>query len=217
VAYPPEHGGMTFLAFALLGLGVPTLIVWLAVVQARKTRANFTQLADKLGLQVEAAQPTLGVFLTAPRARGLTDGRSAELYTFTKGSGKSRTQWCGLSVQLQVPAELSFDLTPQGFASKVAGWFGVKEITVGNARFDDAFFVRTNQPDLLPAALVPDIQGRLLAAQQAGAKGAFKLEKGALAYVEQGSFASPALCAHFVAAAEPLRDLALAAEVVAGK
>ena len=207
--------GMNGWIIALLVSGFAALIVWLGVVQARKTRENLRVLTEKLGLKLDTAEPALGIFPRAPRAQGVIDGRIMELYTFTRGSGKSQTHWCALRTRPQSAGAVEFDLSPQGLGSRVLGWFGVKEITVGHRAFDEAFFVRTNQPDLFGAALVPDIQARLLAAQQAGVRGTFKLEQGALTYTEQGSFSSEALCAHFAPAAELLRDLADAAEACA--
>jgi len=196
-------------------VGFVALMIWLGVVQARRTRDNLSRLAAKLGLKLEMAEPTLGFSLSAPRAEGVIDGRLLELYTFTRGEGKSRTHWCALRLRPEPATGVEFDLSPQGLGSRVLEWFGVKEITVGNRGFDDAFFVRTNQPDLFGAALVPDLQDKLLAAQRAGVRGTFKLEQGALTYAEQGSFASEAVCAHFEPAAEILRDLADVTEACA--
>jgi hypothetical protein len=205
---------MNALFAVLLGLGFMGFIIWRGLVQARQTHDNLRRLAEKLGLQVEATESSLGVFLTSPRAQGLVDGRALELYTFSKGSGKSRSTWCALRIRPALARAVEFDLSPQGLGSRVMGWFGVKEITVGQREFDAAFFVRTNEPALLTAALVPDIQAKLLAAQQAGVRGTFKLEKGELTYSEQGTFAADKLCAHFETAAAVLRDLADVAEVV---
>jgi hypothetical protein len=207
------NGGLIVLLF----VGLIALAVWLNVVQARQIRENLRSLTRKLGLKLDEAKPKLGIFWPAPRAQGVIDGRVMELYTFTKGARKSRTYWCGLRTRLQLDRGVEFDLSPQGPGCGLLEWFGVKEITVGNRAFDDAFFVRTNQPELCTAALVPDILAKLLAAQQTGVRGSFKLERGALTYTEQGSFSSAVLCTHFEAAVDLLRDLADAAEVVGRK
>ena len=41
----------------------------------------------------------------------------------------------------------------QGFTTRIMEFFGTKEITVGDAAFDAAWFVQTNQPEFLAAAL----------------------------------------------------------------
>jgi hypothetical protein len=205
--------GMNGVLTVMLVIGFFALIIWLNVVQARKTRENLRSLAGKLGLKLDEADPTHGVTWPAPRAQGSIDGRVMELYTFSTGAGKSRKLWCGLRTRLQLKRDLEFELSPQGPGSGLLEWFGVKEITVGNQAFDDAFFIRTNQRELLTAALVPEIQARLLAAQQTGVRGAFKLERGALTYYERGSFSSLEQCANFETAAPVLRDLADAAEI----
>lgn len=206
---------MNLVFFVLTGSGLAALVLWLGMRHLRKTRENVQRLAAQLGLTPDF-DPAESGFFSEFGAQGLVDGRATELYTFTKGSGKSRTHWCGLRVRPRAGTALEFDLSPQGMGSKVLGWFGVKEVTVGDRTFDDAFFVRTNEPDLLRAGLVPDLQARLLAGRQAGLRGTFKLEAGVLTYVEKGTFNSDELCARFGHAADIIRPLADLAEVVDG-
>jgi len=106
----------------------------------------------------------------------------------------------------------------QGFTTRIMEFFGTKEITVGDAAFDAAWFVQTNQPEFLAAALVPEIRARGMAALAARAKGSFSLKDGAVRYAEQGTLASAVQLArleqqvpllHYLA---DLTDVAAAAE-----
>ena len=95
-------------------------------------------------------------------------------------------------------------------------FFGSKEITVGDPVFDAAWFVRTNEPDFLSAALVREIRGKFMAALAGGAKGSFALKDGAVCYAERGGFYSAPLTRRLEQQVPLLRDLADLAEVFAG-
>ncbi len=100
--------------------------------------------------------------------------------------------------------------------SKLMEMFGVKEIQVGDPALDAAWFVRTNQPDFLAAALVPSIRARLLAEPAIGRSARYKLEQGPVHYAEQGSLATPAVLERLERQLPLLQELADVAEVFAG-
>jgi hypothetical protein len=106
--------------------------------------------------------------------------------------------------------DMTCSITRQGFGTRVLQLFGAKEITVGNREFDDAWFVQTNQPDFLRAALLPELQQKFRPF-----RGAFKLEQGLVTYTEQGLIANEASRIRFGQATELACDLADLAEVQA--
>ncbi|HEX2854591.1 MAG TPA: hypothetical protein VHO24_15275 [Opitutaceae bacterium] len=190
------------------------LIIWLAVTSAKKTAVRFQQLATNLGLTLEPARVTLGIFHSAPRASGERRGKKMELFTYTTGSGKSRTSWCAISAQPRADGGLTFGLSRQGFGSKIAQLFGSREIQVGDPAFDDTWFIQTNRPDFFGAALLPEMRARLThATRNASRGGSFKLEHGKVVYAEVGSFHDEMRCARFESVAEVICDLADVAEV----
>lgn len=190
------------------------VIIWLVVVHARKTRDRLHAFAARAGLRL-TEQTVLG-FTSVESLDGEQHGRTVRYWTYSTGSGKSRTTWVAVGVRPRGEAGLQFDLTRQNFGSKLLELFGTKEITVGDPAFDAAWFVRTNQPDFFAAALVPQIRARLLA-EPAGRWGArYKLEQGPVQYVEQGSFAGSGVLERLERQLPLLHELADVAEVFAG-
>lgn len=201
--------GLFFAVFA----GVMMLIIWSARRERRRTAENLDGLASRLGLDhVTANQPW---WSGEHRVEGRRDGRRVRFWTYTTGSGKSRRHWVAVGVEPRRAGGFTFRLEPQGLATRLAEWFGAKEITVGEARFDAEWFVRTNAPEVFGAALVPEIRARLTAARERGAGGDFKLEEGWVCYTEQGRFADEDAIRKLESLLPVLHDLADAAEVCA--
>jgi hypothetical protein len=208
----------TFVLMVLGGLGFTVLIVVLAGRQTGRVFRRAQQLAFDLGLTPPEAKPRLG-FWPAPRATGTIKGRPAELFTYTTGSGKSRMVWCALAVRPTATGGLTFRLVPQGFTTRISQLFGAKEITVGDPAFDAAWFIQTNQPDFLAAALLPEICSRIATAVAESTRPArtasFKLEQDRIVYAEVGDFGDEARCERFRRVADVLGDFAAIAEVAA--
>lgn len=195
------------------------LIVWAAARQSKRTAENIRLMAETLGLQYAEKPPILGIFTADPRARGTLRGKRVELFTFATGSGKSRTQWCAVSATTATSGGLTFHLQRQGFGTKFMELFGSKEITVGDAEFDQAWFIQTNQPEFFREALLPELRAKItavlreLGTQVRGME--FKLEHGVVRYAEIGTFSSDDRCQRCVRAADIVCDLADVAEVFA--
>ena len=201
--------------FAMLGLAFVGLIGWAGARSSSQSREQARRLADALGLVLDPAQPTLGIFWPSPRATGTIRGKGVKLFNYTTGSSKSRKTWSALYVTARTDGGLSFKLRKQGLGTKVMELFGAKEITVGEAAFDAAWFVQTNQPDYFRAALVGEIREKLMAALRAGATGVFQLNGGVVEYVEQGTFGNDRRRQRYELIAPLLCDLADVAEVFA--
>lgn len=194
-------------------IAVVVLIIWAVRGQARKTRDQLHAFAQRTGLRIQE-QTVLG-FTSVQSLEGEQAGRVIRYWTYSTGSGKSRTTWVALGVRPRTEAGLQFDLTRQNFGSKLMEMFGVKEIQVGDPVFDRAWFVRTNQPDFFAAALVSSIRARLLA-EPAGRWGArYKLENGLVHYVEQGHFSGMEVVERLERQLPLLHELADVAEVFA--
>lgn len=207
------------LSMPVLLLAVPLLVLWAVASASKRTAENIARLAGELGLQLESKPPVLGWFYPQPKVFGEIRGKRVEVFTYFTGSGKSRTRWCAVSAAVRVDAGLTLALRRQGVGTKVMELFGSREIQVGDPPFDAAWFVQTNQPEFLQAALVPELRASLVSfAQQGAAQGArFEVERGLARYSEQGTFASPALCTRIGAATATVIDLADVAEVFAAE
>ena len=194
---------LPFFPLLVFAVFLPMLILG-ALAARRRTEENLQKLAAQLGL---AFQPEVG-WSQAPRVAGELRGKPVAVFLYSTGSGRSRVSWAAITVQLTRPSGLSFTLEKQGLGAKLAELFGAREITLGDARFDAAWFVQTNQPEFLSAALIPELREKLMAVQGAGARGKFELKDGLVKYAEQGSLADAKLAERFVALADLVGDLA---------
>jgi hypothetical protein len=201
---------LPFLPLLLIPASVG-LVLWLVVVQRRRMIANLQKLAPQLGLDFLPG----GSWFGQPSLVGTRRGKTVQIFNYTTGSGKSRTTWSAVKAALATPSPLTFTLKKQGLGTKISELFGAKEITVGDTAFDQAWFVQTNQPEFLRAALIPELRERLLAAQRQQRSGAFELKNGAVQYAEIGSFADAKRTERFAALADLVCDLADVAEVAA--
>lgn len=209
---------MPLLIISLM-VGFGLLMIWAVAQASRRAADNVRQLAETLGLQVQTPPPVLGLFHQEPRASGQRRGKRTEIFSFTTGAGKSRVQWCALSVAPARDGGLSCSLQRQNLGTKLKELFGSREIQVGDPEFDRQWFIQTNQPEFLRAALLPELRQKItaLAAAPGGRPGRWQLEAGLVRYAEQGSFANANIAARLSLAAEIGADLAEVAEVFAGE
>jgi len=193
------------------------LVGWAAARQSKLTNENIRQLAAALGLQLEEEPPVLGIFYPEARAAGRLRGKRVELFPFATGSGKSRTQWSAVAAALPAACGLTFHLQRQGFGSKFMELFGAREIQTGDAEFDAAWFIQTNQPEYFREALLPELRAKITSlVRELGSRARgmeFRLEQGVVRYAEIGSFASGDCLKRCQRAVEIVCDLADLAEV----
>jgi hypothetical protein len=207
----------------MIGLfaAVIVLVGWAAARQSKRTTENVRELAASLGLQFADKPPVLGVFYPEPRATGQLRGKRVELFPFTTGSGKSQTHWSAVSATVPGAGGLTFHLQRQGFGTKFLELFGAREIQTGEAEFDAAWFIQTNQPEYFRAALLPELRAKINAlVRESGtpARGMdFKLGQAVVRYAEMGSFGDLDRCQRCRRAADIVCDLADLAEVFTGQ
>lgn len=208
---------LVFVLVGLGGIGLIALLLTLVAKQSERAHQNARELARRLGLQLEPQTKRFGCW-PAPRAAGRYRGKHTEFYTYSTGSGKSRERWAALAVRPASAGALTFHIARQGFGTKIAELFGAREITVGDAKFDGLWFVQTNQPDFLRAALIPELRERLNAAVDTSGRShraSLKLEKETVVYTEAGDLSDEKLCERMARMVEVLTDFADVAEVFA--
>jgi hypothetical protein len=190
------------------------LVFLVALTQARRTVANLAAVAARLGLRLHERR-ILG-FVTGAGLEGTVQGRAVRFWSYTTGSGKSQKTWAAAGVRPRQDGGLTFRLSRQGLGTKLQELLGAKEITVGDRLFDAAWFVQTNRPADLAAALLPEIREKLMAAHRSGHRtGGFRLEQGEVVYAEQGGLHDAGRVARLEALLPVLMDLADVAEVSA--
>jgi len=177
----------------------------------RKARAFQADMAARLGLDFIPAKGWTG----SARVTGDLHGKQIEFFNYSTGSGKTRKYWSAVSAAAPARGTLTFSLCRRNLGTKLRSFFGAKSIRVGDAAFDARWFVQTNQPDFLRAALIPELRQALDAAFARGLKGGtFKLEAGVVRYAEQGSF-NEERCRRYEALLPLMCDLAGVAGVAA--
>lgn len=190
-------------------------LIWLESKKWKQALANLGAVATRLGLELKVVKHAFG--LQQASLEGSLQGKAVRFWSYTTGSGKSQRRWVAVGAQPRQCGQLKFRLDPQGLGTRVAEFFGAKEIQVGERRFDEAWFVRTNAPEVFGAALVPEIREKLLAARTAGATGSYRLEDGWVVYAEQGSFAPSGVVDRLESLVPALLDLADVVEFCAGQ
>ena len=213
---------MQGIAAFLFFIGFTGFIVGAALLlgrrQARRTSENLAELARALGLRCAERPPLLGVFPLPPTVDGERGGRAVRFFTFTTGSGKSRQTWQACGVSCENPHGLTFQLGTQNALSRLGILLGMQDVQVGDAAFDERFVVKTNAPEFLRAALLPEVRTALLQCWGSHAAGAHvKLAGNEVVYAENGSFADTAVVGRMKAVVEPLLALAALPEVYSGE
>jgi len=189
-----------------------------AVKYAKKAQQNFLALAAQLGLTPVEVVKKIGIAWSNPSAAGEIRGRPARVFNYSTGSGKSRTQWCAFSVVPRETGGLTFQISTQGLGSKILQVFGSREIEVGDPAFDAKWFIQTNQPEFLQAALIPELRDRMTAALSGFGRvrsPSFKLESNTILYSESATFGNEFCCGRIAGLREVMMDLADVAEVFA--
>ena len=179
-----------FIAFFAMMPIMTGIILWLAAKQSKKTGAVIEGYARELGLGIHKRPPLFGIFQSLPQVVGSRHGRDVRIYQFQKGSGKNSQTWCALTMGHVPGTDLHVKLSGQGAFTKIRSFFGAQEIEVEGRAFNDRWFIETNDPGFLKAALFGKVCGAIDATQPGGGKpkGRFELEDGAVRYEEMGGF-----------------------------
>jgi len=201
----------SILIFVVIAVVVGGGAIVALVLTRKNTTRNLQGLATQLGLEFLPAPS----WFKKPRVAGMRRGRAVQLYNYSTGYGKSRRTWSAVSAHPAGDGKLTFALRKRDLTTRLNQLFGPKPITVGDAEFDKGWYVQTNQPDFLRAALIPELRTRLMDVRRAGAKGAFELEHAVVKYAETGTFILGKRATRFPALADMVCDLADLADVAA--
>lgn len=196
---------------ALIPGAVVVAIVAVIVVQNKKTKANLAALAQQLGFSVE----TTGRFIKKTRLVGQLRGKAMEIFGYTTGSGKTQKHWASIAVQVTKTGGLTFSLEQRvAFFDAIARLFRKNEAKVGDATFDERWVLKTNQPEFMQAALLPELREKLMRFSGSGISSpSFKLAGSRVQYSELGSFSSEKMCRRLAECTGLLCELADIVEV----
>lgn len=135
------------------------VVIALVIVGGRRylqrIAAGWTHAARELGLRYE----TRG--FGRPRLSGVIESMSVEVDVQTRKSGDSNQSYTRYRVDF--PSQgVEFRLTRQTGLSRITKFFGAKDVEVGDAAFDAAFVVKTENREGLRGLLEPGLRGLLV-------------------------------------------------------
>jgi len=176
--------------------------------QSKRARENLQRLAEELGLQ--AVLPPKRRYLPSGlgSVEGNFRGRFVRIYSYSTGSGKNRTQWSAVEVHAENSGGLSVSISGENIFTRAGRAFGLQDVAIGDEAFDRMFFVRSNQPDYMRMALIPEVRARFIACRDAGARGSVKVDGGVVKYAETGSLANTKIIARIPRVLELVCDAA---------
>lgn len=181
-------GLLDFLPFILLPVGILGALVLIR----RRGRAQAELLrgvAAAEGLEFDDAAPGWILPGHPPELRGVLRQKRVQVHLCHTGSGKSRRTWTAVEVEPRQTSSFVFKLTPQGVGSKLKSWFGAQDILVRDTSFDRDWFIESNRPEFLAAAILPEIRQRMADLRHvAGGRGHYDYRHGRVRYVEAGGY-----------------------------
>lgn len=195
-------------------LGVIAVVAIIHTVTKKKATDHIRLFGEEIGVNVIGGEPFFKSiqwlsFLKKPtRVSGDYKGGAIEVWHFSRSSGKSSHPYIGLKLRLDNKRKLSFQFHKEGLFSKIGKTFGMQDVSVGDAQFDKTFIVKSNDPEFIRAALLPEIMEKFYDAfEQHGAKGTIKLKGNEIYYEEGGRIRSDESRARFAALIDLCADL----------
>jgi hypothetical protein len=110
---------------------------------------------------------------------------------------------------------MTLRLSKENVFTRAGRKLGIDDVETGDPAFDREFYLKSNKPDFIRVALLPEIRHRLLAAWGKGLRGSLSADASEAKYAEQGSFSDNKLCARFTAAVELVCDVGEVVEACA--
>lgn len=197
---------MPFLIF----FAILVVSVFFTLQKASQAKKNLAQLASELGLAMESE----GRYFPKHRVAGTKNGRRVTFFSYTTGAGKSRQTWIAVSTSVGPVGGLVFTLKRRVPVFEIfVRLFRKNGVSTGDPAFDRDWFMTTNQPDFMTAALLPELRERILNAGGKRYSTYIKLAFSAIEYGETGSFSDKAACERLAKMIGLLSDLATAVEV----
>ncbi|WP_442889960.1 hypothetical protein [Congregicoccus parvus] len=192
--------GAFFLATVMLGISS-------AARGRKRTHVNLLELANRLGLTPEGLELGSVFRVSRPELRGSYRGRRIRVFSYTTGSGKNRTQWCAIATEVANRTGMSLRISRENFFTRAGRRFGIDDVQIGDANFDRDFYVKSDRPEYLRAAMIPEIRHRLQQVWVSGTSGSLSVEGAELRYAEIGSFSDASKCRRLADFADSVCDL----------
>lgn len=180
----------------------------------RKISEHWQWLVDTLGLGVCGGEPMypnskwLSWIRKPIRLEGTYRGCFTKIYNYTVGSGKNSTTYSTVRIVGPNPKELTFNIYREGMFSKLGKIMGMQDIQTGDPTFDDKFVIKSNNPEFIKIALLPEIKSKFIDIwERHKPHGSITLKDEELHYDEVGTIRTVEIRERFGAIADLLADL----------
>jgi len=204
----------------IFGLTLPVVILLLALgivfFIRQRTQANLQALAARLGFQIKEEFGELS-FGTSHMLQGHYGGRAMRFFNYQVLGEKNRP-WLAVAATSRIPDGASLQVAPNRWYIRAAfltrrlsaTWEGNKRVNGADTprlqsaktrdpAFDDAFVVRTTDPNWAKKMLPPKVRHALLATREtAGAPTRLSMEGDEVRYSICGKFNQPHRVDHLV-------------------
>lgn len=144
--------GMMCLMFSF----VPAILLF-AWFMAKKRREKWEAIAQELGLSYIP-----GPFFSIGEMAGTLHGYQVRIWVFTRGGGKNKTTYTGISTSLSASLGLGLQIYREHMFSGLGKMLGFQDIQTGDKTFDDRFVVKGHDPDRVLHRLDGNVRRLLL-------------------------------------------------------
>ncbi len=143
--------------FGVIGAVIAGIVVIFAKRQMDQMNAAWQSAAEALGFSFEA-----GSLRTGPTISGMIEDHPAGVRSYTKSSGKNSNRYTRYTVEFPAIG-VGLRLFRQAGLGQFLKILGTQDIVIGDPVFDEAFIVKSTDPQGVRAVLTP---GRTMALNQ---------------------------------------------------
>ncbi|MCL1693545.1 MAG: DUF3137 domain-containing protein, partial [Actinomycetia bacterium] len=143
--------------FGVIGAVIAGIVVIFAKRQMDQMNAAWQSAAEALGFSFEA-----GSLRTGPTISGIIEDHPAGVRSYTKSSGKNSNRYTRYTVEFPAIG-VGLRLFRQAGLGQFLKILGTQDIVIGDPVFDEAFIVKSTDPQGVRAVLTP---GRTMALNQ---------------------------------------------------
>ncbi|WOO43341.1 hypothetical protein [Rubellicoccus peritrichatus] len=168
----------------LLGTGVGAIIFNLKLSQ--KVIEQFKKLGNHYGLEITIPKRTMGgLYQRNPTLYGDYEGREMSIYP--RGYGMDNTRQTDIAIRLmtKAPKDFAFTFAKRNALAKLGQTARLKPCETGDADFDNAFSLRSNNPGAAKALFGEELRKRIVC-EWSAESGFLSLRDRTLAYEELG-------------------------------
>ncbi len=145
------------IVFGVIGAVIAVISIAVARRQLEQTNAAWQSAAETLGFSFEA-----GSMRSGPTISGTVGDRPAGVHIYTKNSGKRSNRYTRYTVEFPAIG-VGLQLLRQAGIGQFLKILGTQDIVIGDPTFDEAFIVKSTDPQAVRAVLTP---GRTMALNQ---------------------------------------------------